>query len=442
MLNLITAKEQPQTVNEIRNLLQTEIFNSKNTTGFNSYSQAIFSRLHKCHTAAIGVHYLKCDSAGCGGISEQYHSCHNRHCPNCGGQKRAQWLQDRMSELLPTTYFHIVFTLPQELRSLVMGNRKVLFNLLFEAGHYALNTLSMDAAYLGAKPGILSILHTNGQDLSFHPHIHCIVSGGGINANGAWVKEKRANGSFLFPRRAIEKIYKAWFLKRLQQLIAGKQLQIKEEAALQATIKQVGFKKWNVYAKAPFGGPAQILEYLGRYTHKTAITAHRITAITPQSITFNYKDYADGNTKKTMILSHPEFLRRFEQHTLPKNFVKIRHGGYLAHNGKKERVASLLKKMDLPAPTPKIKIPLEIQLFIMGGANYNLCPKCNEGHLKMEASYKNCNGQLIDVKALAQRKTNYKSNLQLRRHPDIAARAMPATIAPAAQPIVKKATSL
>jgi Putative transposase/Transposase zinc-binding domain len=417
MLNNITETALPQSLNEVRNLLQTQIFGSHHTKGFNSYSQSILSRLNKCHTAAIGVHYLKCDKTNCGHVIEQYHSCGDRNCPNCGGQKRAQWLQDRMSELLPTTYFHIVFTLPQELRSLVMGNRVVLYNLIFESAHHTLNMLSNDATYLGGKPGIISILHTNGQDLSFHPHIHCIVSGGGIDTTGNWVKEKRSNGSFLFPRRAMEKIYKAYFLKRLQQLIAAKKIQIKDESILQETIKQVGCKKWNVYAKAPFGGPAQILEYLGRYTHKTAITAHRITAITQHSITFKYKDYAEGNSSKTMTLSHAEFLRRFEQHILPKGFVKIRHGGYLAHNGKKERIASMHKKLGLPAPTPKIIIPIEIQLFIMAGHDYTLCPKCKEGHLKIESSYKYFNGEMVNVKDLAQRKIDNKGSFIKRRRP-------------------------
>ncbi len=170
--------EQP--LNERRQLLQSKIFAHPSVTGFNPYSQAVLSRLSRCHTAAIGVHHYRCNNEGCKHMHYQYHSCGNRHCPCCGGMKRDEWIEDRMGELLPTTYFHLVFTLPQELRSLCMGNRKLLFGLLFKSAQHTILTLSKDEKYIGATPGIVSILHTNGQDLNFHPHIHNIVSGGGI----------------------------------------------------------------------------------------------------------------------------------------------------------------------------------------------------------------------------------------------------------------------
>jgi hypothetical protein len=305
-----------------------------------------------------------------------------------------------MCELLPTTYYHLVFTLPQELRSLVMGNRTALFNLLFETAHYTINTLSADEKWLGAKPGIVSILHTNGQDLSFHPHIHCIVSGGGINATGQWIKEKRANGAYLYPKDAMQKIYKAYFIKRLRKLMEQQKLKIEDAQALEKTINQLAGIRWNVHANAPFGGPAQILEYLGRYTHKTAITAHRITEITATQITFNYKDYADGKKQKQMTLSHAEFVRRFEQHILPKRFVKIRHGGYLAHNGKNIRVAAIHQQLNLPRPMPKVIMPFNLQMLQRTGTDYSVCPKCREGKMEIVASYLNHNGTLVNIKDL------------------------------------------
>ena len=201
--------EQP--LNERRQLLQSKIFAHPEVLGFNSYSQAVLSRLSRCHTAAIGVHHYRCSNEGCKHMHYQYHSCGNRHCPNCGGMKRNEWIEDRMGELLPTTYFHLVFTLPQELRSLCMGNRKLLFALLFKSAQHTILTLSKDEKYMGATPGIVSILHTNGQDLNFHPHIHNIVSGGGINAGGKWIKEKRSNGRFLFPAGRWKKYTKAIF---------------------------------------------------------------------------------------------------------------------------------------------------------------------------------------------------------------------------------------
>ena len=210
---------EQQSINEIRQLLQQKIFGHTCVKNFNPYSRAVFNRLRICHTAGIGVHHLKCNKTSCSNEQYQYHSCGDRHCPNCGGLKKEQWLQDRMSELLPTTYYHLVFTLPQELRSLVMSNRTLLFNLLFQSGHHTINKLGADKKWLGARPGIVSILHTNGQDLSFHPHIHCIVSGGGIlpspdreEQGVRWVKEIRTNGNYLYSKPVIEKEYRLYFL--------------------------------------------------------------------------------------------------------------------------------------------------------------------------------------------------------------------------------------
>lgn len=344
------------------------------------------------------MHQFQCNK--CQQIHYKYHSCGNRHCPNCGGMKREQWIEDRMSELLPTKYFHIVFTVPQELRSLCMGNRTILFNLLFECAHYTLIKLSKDPKYLGATPGIISILHTNGQDLSFHPHVHCIISGGGIEVNGLWVKEKRENGFFLFPRRAMEKIFKARMLLRIKKLIRANKIAIQDKIETKAMLHAIGFKKWNVYAKSPFGGPAQIIEYLGRYTHKVAITVHRIISIDEQMITFRYKDYADRNRVKEMSISHAEFLRRFEQHILPYRFVKIRHAGYLSTRGRTERIKEILSNLKLPPPMPKIQIPNAMRLQIQTGRDINICPDCKIGILILVSSFIMHNGSLIDVQIL------------------------------------------
>ena len=274
------------------------------------------------------------------------------------GQRRAVWGEDRIGERLPTTYFHLVFTLQQELRSLCMGNRKLLFGLLFEAAQHTISRLAKDKKYIGATPGIVSILHTHGQDLTFHPHIHNIVSGGGMDSAGKWIKEKRSNGRFLFPRRAMEKIYKGYFLEHLRKYIANKSLLFTNKEDVENILSIAASKKWNVYAKAPFGGPAQIIEYLGRYTHKVAITAHRILHIDDSSISFKYKDYADGNKQKVMTLLHAEFLRRFEQHILPKSFMKIRHAGYLHSKNKMERIAPVCSQLKLPAPMHRVHTPV------------------------------------------------------------------------------------
>lgn len=401
---------EQQPLSEIRQLLQQRIFGHPIVQQFNPYSKAIFHRLSVCHTAAIGVHHLRCDNSSCAGEQYQYHSCGNRHCPNCGGNKKEQWLQDRMGELLPTTYYHLVFTLPQELRPLVMGNRSQLFNLLFEASHHTINQLAADEKWLGAKPGIVSILHTNGQDLSFHPHVHCIVSGGGINAAGQWVKEKRVSGNYLFPKPLLATTYRDYFLSRLRRLAATQQLSIINDPALALTIEKLAVMRWNVHANAPFGGPEQILEYLGRYTHKTAITAHRITSITESSITFKYKDYTDGDKQKPMTLDHEEFARRFEQHLLPKHFVKIRHGGYLAHNGKNKRIAAIHEQLQLPAPMPKVIIPFALIMLQRTGEDYSQCPHCKAGKMMRVASYLQHNGVLVNVKELNRQRARNKAS--------------------------------
>ena len=392
-----------QSLNERRQLLQTKIFGHSSVSGFNPYSQGVLSRLSRCHTSAIGVHHYRCSNEDCGAMHYQYHSCGNRHCPSCGGMKRDQWVEDRMGELLPTSYFHLVFTLPQELRSLCMGNRKLLFGLLFKAAQHTILTLSKDEKYMGATPGIVSILHTNGQGLTFHPHVHNIVSGGGMDSTGKWIKEKRSNGRFLFPRRAMEKIYKGYFLDHLRKYIANQSLVFTSKKALENILSVVGAKKWNVYAKAPFGGPAQIIEYLGRYTHKVAITAHRILHIDDSHISFKYKDYADKHKQKVMVLSHEEFLRRFEQHILPKSFMKIRHAGYLHSKNKMQRIAAVCTQLKLPSPMQRVHTPLALRLLLQTGKDITLCPVCKKGRMQLVKTFIYHNGCLIDAAQLRNR---------------------------------------
>jgi len=375
--------ERPQ----IKQLLQSKIFNHPSKNRFNAYSQSVLKKLSDCHTVRLGMHVYACNH--CQHRHYQYHSCGNRHCPNCGGLKREQWLQDRLSELLPTTYFHLVFTLPEQLRSLAMGNRKALFNLLFEASSYTLRKLGNDEKYLGGTPGIISILHTNGQDLTFHPHVHSIVTGGGLNKDGKWIKEKRKSGNFLFPRRAMEKIFKGYFMEKLQQLHQNGSLKIEDEEQHKNMLETVRYKKWNVYAKAPFGGPHQVLEYLGRYTHKVAISTHRIQEIMDTGITFRYKDYKDGNKQKLMTLSHEEFLRRFEQHILPRGFVKIRHSGFMSHQHKGARLESICKQLAIAPPPPKVQLPVRILAAITYGVDITQCSICKVGTLERIATYVN-----------------------------------------------------
>lgn len=360
-----------------------QIFNHTITQSSNAYSKHIFTRLHQCHTAALGMHHYKCDDATCNHIHLQYHSCGNRHCPNCGGLKKEQWIENLTAQLFPTAYYHLVFTVPHEFAGLMLGNRKRMYNLLFESASATLLQFGSDAQYLGATIGITSILHTWGQQLSFHPHLHCIVSGGGVK-EGNWVSAKRSNGKFLFPVAGLRQVYKAIFLQKLRKLLQQGLLQT-EGIEVEQQIKKAGYKKWNVYAKSPFGSVASVVEYLGRYSHKVAISKHRIVGISPQSVSFKYKDYADGSKQKTMVLSIVEFLRRFELHFLPRGYVKIRHYGYLQNHSKTKRLNAVRKTMNLQPLPPKVQVPVAVRMLEKYGHDITQCPKCKTGRLQLIA---------------------------------------------------------
>ena len=375
----------------IRHKLQHVVFQLACKTSTNPYSKQVFKQLAQCHTANLGMHRVHCNETRCGYERYQYHNCNNRHCPNCGGARRDQWIEDKTGELLPTAYYHVVFTVPHELNRLTLGNRKVMFDLLFDAGNYTLQTLAKDPKWLGATPGIISILHTWGQELSFHPHIHCIVSGGGLK-NDRWVKEKRINHRYLFPQKAMQIIYKSYYLKRLARMIKQGLLRVDERDDMEAICNSLRFKHWNVYAKRPFGGPKQVLEYLGRYTHKVAITTHRILDIDEQAktISFAYKDYHCRGTReehKTLTLTIDEFTRRFEQHILPLRYTKIRHYGYLKNHKRSERLARIFADLRLPKPPPKVRIPIKQRMLEKTGIDIMRCPVCGHGNMERVATY-------------------------------------------------------
>ena len=356
------------------------IFSDKCIQEFNPYSQHVFDQLARCHTAKMGVHRLRCNADNCAQEQYQFHNCGNRNCPNCGGLKRDQWIENRKNELLPTPYYHLVFTLPHEFNDLIIRNRKLLFKLLFDAASQTILNHSKMPEYLGSECGITMVLHTWGQNLSFHPHVHCIVTGGGFDGQ-KWTNAKRLKNNFLFPEASLKKMYKAIFLKKIQELELEK-----GELDFDEIIKKTGHKKWNVYAKPPFGGPAQVVEYLGRYTHKIAITKHRIVALTDTHITFKYKDYADGNKTKNMTLLRLEFLRRFEMHILPKRFTKIRHYGFLQNHNKRVRLVKIRALLNLSPLKEVVKIPSEVRMLERFGIDVFLCPCCKTGRLETVSS--------------------------------------------------------
>ena len=353
--------------------------------GSNAHVKKVMNRIRICRTQALGYHLYRCQDDNCRHLKYQYHSCRDRHCPNCGAIKKQQWIEARTQELLPVKYYHVVFTLPHELNSLVMGHRRVLYKLLMDASAGTLLCFARDPKYLGATAGIISVLHTWGQQLSFHPHVHCIVSGGGIIEGNEWKNATKNQWRFLFPVKAMSQVYKAKFLEALRQLIDSSVVKLTPGSDGKQLLNLLYNKNWIVYAKAPFAGPHGVIEYLGRYTHKVAISNHRITSINDQedTVSFAYKDYADGSKQKHMTLSTAEFIRRFKQHILPRRFTKIRTYGYLSNRNRHGRINEVLRKMKLPLHKGLVEVPLEMRLKEDYGIDMRVCPCCKNKTMQL-----------------------------------------------------------
>lgn len=286
------------------------------------YQLRVLNALEHCRTAYFGGHVDKCNS--CNHVRISYNSCRNRHCPKCQNTNKERWIEAREKDLLPATYFHVVFTLPQELNTFCLNYPKELYTILFAASKETIETFAADPKHLGAQTGMISVLHTWGQNLALHPHVHMIIPGGGITPAGYW-KNSKSKGKFLFPAKAMSVVYKNKFLEKLKLFLA------KENKPLDVSLKRKLYNQnWVVDARQPFGGPKQVIEYLGRYSHKIAISNHRIKNVSDGKVSFTYKDYAHGSVKKLMTLDGEEFLRRFCLHILPPKFMKIRHYGILA----------------------------------------------------------------------------------------------------------------
>ncbi len=375
MLSIITPRAT------VQQLLQNHLPSCNE----NKHVQKVLQRLKICRTPALGYHIYQCSDADCAHIKYQYHSCRDRHCPNCGAVKKQQWIDARMQELLPVKYYHVVFTLPHELNSIIMGHRSLLFKLLFDASAQTLLQFAKDEKYLGASPGIISVLHTWGQQLSFHPHVHCIVSGGGITNNNLWKQATKNDWRFLFPVKAMSIVYKTKFLQALKKMIDNGEVILPQKTNAKQLFNLLYQKKWVIYTKAPFGGPQSVIEYLGRYTHKVAISNHRISSINKEddTVRFDYKDYNDGGVKKQMTLSCPEFIRRFTQHILPPRFTKIRTYGYLANRNRIQRINEVLKKMKLPLHKGIVKLPIQLFMLLKYGVDMQQCPGCKNKTLQL-----------------------------------------------------------
>ncbi len=327
---------------------------------YNTWQVRTLHALRKCRTAALGGHIDQCNDPSCDRLHLSYNSCRNRHCPKCQGHKSEQWIRAREEELLHVPYFHVVFTIPQELNRLCFHRPELVYNLLFKTAWQTIKGFSSNDKFLGANSGMIAILHTWGQNLSLHPHLHCIVPGGGISRSGKW-KSARNKGKYLFPVKAMSKVFRA-------QFVGGLRKSLKKELLFEFC-KSLFKKDWVVYCKRPFLGPAQVVEYLGRYTHKIAISNHRIKNLDNLGVTFSVKDYRHGGRKSLLRLNDAEFIRRFSLHILPKGFVRIRHYGFLSSYHKKTAIDELRKT--LKPVRLKEKRPLQ----------HRTCPKCRKGKL-------------------------------------------------------------
>lgn len=334
--------------------------------------------IQNCRTAILGGNLNACDR--CGHRVNSYNSCRNRHCPKCQGAARQKWLANRTAELLPVPYFHVVFTLPHLLAPLALQNKQVLYGILFRAVSETLLQVAADPKHLGADIGFLTVLHTWGQNLSHHPHIHCVVPGGGMSLDRSrWVG---SGDRFLLPIVVLSRLFRGKFLAFLRKAVRQGKLQFHGVFADLATRRGFGrlLKKaygceWVVYTKPPFGGPEHVIRYLARYTHRVAISNHRIVSIVDGQVTFLWKDYAHGGKQKKMTVAATEFLRRFFQHVLPKGFVRIRHFGFLANGQRKELLDTCRKLLCVP---PALTVA---ETGTGADAELPLCPACRLGRM-------------------------------------------------------------
>ena len=339
-----------------------------------SYQQlSVLRAITRCRTAALGSHIDQCSQCGHQAIS--YNSCRNRHCPKCQTQARQRWLAAREKELLDVPYFHVVFTLPHELNPLCLRNARILYDLLFCASADTRLEVAANPKRLGAQIGFISILHTWGQNLLLHPHVHCVVPARGFSADHkCWIRPKYA---FFLPVDVLSSVFRARFVDELRRafgqgklVFPGPIAQLAKPKRFASFVDSLFRQKWVVYAKPAFGAPTQVLRYLGRYTHRVAISNHRLLAFDGEHVTFRWKDYAHGNRQRKMTLEATEFLRRFSQHILPQGFVRIRHYGFLV-NTRRSTLLALARQLLTAAPKPAEAC----QPDAVNGSTWQ-CPRC------------------------------------------------------------------
>ena len=384
----------PRPTLEVADIFRGEAASFPSGTGrrLSLAQQRVFAAIGACRTAALGGHIAACDHCDHQKIS--YNSCRNRHCPKCQARARAEWLARRQAELLPIPYFHLVFTLPAEIAALALTNKRLMYGLLFEAASQTIAQVAANPRHLGAhEVGVLAVLHTWGQNLLHHPHLHCVVSGGGLSPNGArWI----ASRSYYFlPVRVLSRVFRNKYCQLLRQAYEagalefyGRLTPLAEPIAFRRWLAAAAGREWVVYAKPPFREPLCVLKYLARYTHRVAISNRRLLKYQAGRVTFQYKDYTHGSRSRRMTLAANEFIRRFLLHVLPKGFMRIRHYGYLANRHRRQKLA-LCRRLLGESPSSE---SLDNHQRAVAARDEDAepmisCPVCQQGHLRIVHSW-------------------------------------------------------
>ena len=358
-----------------------------NGTTMSSGQQRVMRAIELCRSAALGGHKDRCDR--CGHERYSYDSCRNRHCPKCQCLAKAKWLEDRQAELLPVEYFHVVFTVPEKIAAVALQNKRVVYGILFRAASETLRTIAADPKHLGAKIGFMAVLHSWGQNLLFHPHLHCVVLGGGMSGDGCrWIS---CRPGFFLPVRVLSRLFRGKFLAYLKEAFkqkklrfGGKHIRLADSVIFRDFLRDVRKEEWVVYSKPPFGGPSKVLDYLGRYTHRVAISNNRLVRLKEGKVTFRWKDYRRGRRTRLMTLDANEFIRRFLSHVLPRGFMRLRHYGLLSNRDRAQKLALCRKLITqtesvvLQAQEPR---DWKMRYEALTGIALERCPKCHVGKM-------------------------------------------------------------
>jgi putative transposase/transposase-like zinc-binding protein len=370
---------------EVADIFRQHRHDCRFTHALSPEQRRVISAIERCRTAALGGHVEQCDA--CGHQRIAYNSCRNRHCPKCQSLAKARWLQARLDDLLPVEYFHVVFTLPEQLAAVALQNKRVVYNLLFAAASETLRKIAADPRHLGADIGFLAVLHTWDQTLRHHPHLHCVVPGGGLSLDGkCWRSCRRG---FFLPVNVLARLFRRHFLQGLERAYERGKLSfhgasafLTKPTAFKRLLKSVRAREWWVYAKPPFGGPAQVLAYLGHYTHRVAISNHRLLSLKDGKVTFSWRDSRRGQLRSTMTLSAEEFMRRFLLHVLPRGFQRIRQFGLLA-NRRRGELARCRQLLEASAQTVEpLYQDCKTLYQSVTGTSLQQCPACRTGTMK------------------------------------------------------------